>query len=72
MSKKISIHFWSLFDMYDEGQPTSSQVKEENKNRKYFLMEMGTYFNIVTKPRIQKVIYSDNWKNGKPLDNNGT
>ena len=33
MSKKISIHFWSLFDMYDEGQPTSSQVKEENKNR---------------------------------------
>jgi adenine-specific DNA-methyltransferase len=32
---------------------------------------MGTYFNTVTKPRIEKVIYSDNWKNGKPQDKNG-
>ena len=32
---------------------------------------MGTYFNTVTKPRIQKVIYSDNWKNGKPQDKAG-
>ena len=32
---------------------------------------MGTYFNTVTKPRIQKVIYSDNWKNGKPQDKGG-
>jgi adenine-specific DNA-methyltransferase len=32
---------------------------------------MGTYFNTVTKPRIQKVIYSDNWKNGKPQDTVG-
>ena len=40
--------------------------------RKYILAEMGTYFNDVTKPRIQKVIYSDNWKNGKPLDNSGS
>lgn len=40
-------------------------------NRKYILVEMGTYFNTVTKPRIQKVIYSDNWKNGKPQDKAG-
>lgn len=39
--------------------------------RKYILVEMGTYFNTVTKPRIQKVIYSDNWKNGKPQDKAG-
>jgi adenine-specific DNA-methyltransferase len=32
---------------------------------------MGSYFNTVTKPRIQKVIYSDNWKNGKPQDKGG-
>jgi adenine-specific DNA-methyltransferase len=32
---------------------------------------MGTYFNTVTKPRIQKVVYSDNWKNGKPQDKGG-
>jgi adenine-specific DNA-methyltransferase len=39
--------------------------------RRYILVEMGTYFNTVTKPRIQKVIYSDNWKNGKPQDKGG-
>lgn len=39
--------------------------------RKYILVEMGAYFNSVTKPRIQKVIYTDNWKNGKPQDKAG-
>ncbi len=46
--------------------------KEEGLNLKYILMEMGEYFNTVTKPRIQKVMYSQNWKNGKPQDMNGT
>src|SRR5690606_2932864 len=45
--------------------------REDQGNRKYILVEMGTYFNTVTKPRIQKVIYSDNWKNGKPQDKSG-
>ena len=27
---------------------------------------MGDYFDTVLKPRIQKVIYSESWKNGKP------
>lgn len=45
--------------------------REDGGNRKYILVEMGTYFNTVTKPRIQKVIYSDNWKNGKPQDKVG-
>lgn len=48
------------------------ELEKDNKlNRKYILVEMGTYFNTVTKPRIQKVIYSDNWKNGKPQDKVG-
>jgi len=33
---------------------------------KYILVEMGDYFDTVTKPRIQKVIYSSVWKDGKP------
>jgi adenine-specific DNA-methyltransferase len=45
--------------------------REDDGNRKYILVEMGTYFNTVTKPRMQKVIYSDNWKNGKPQDKKG-
>jgi adenine-specific DNA-methyltransferase len=43
----------------------------DHGTRKYIMVEMGTYFNTVTKPRIQKVIYSDNWKNGKPQDKGG-
>ena len=29
---------------------------------------MGEYFDTVTKPRMQKVIYSADWKNGKPTN----
>lgn len=53
------------------GHATIKLNREDGGNRKYILVEMGTYFNTVTKPRIQKVIYSDNWKNGKPQDKAG-
>jgi adenine-specific DNA-methyltransferase len=53
------------------GHATIKLNREDRGNRKYILVEMGTYFNTVTKPRIQKVIYSDNWKNGKPQDKAG-
>ncbi|MBT6756669.1 MAG: site-specific DNA-methyltransferase, partial [Candidatus Pacebacteria bacterium] len=45
--------------------------REDKGNRKYILVEMGEYFNSVTKPRIQKVIYSDSWKDGKITNKNG-
>lgn len=45
--------------------------REDNGNRKYILVEMGSYFDEVTKPRIQKVIYSSNWKAGKPVEREG-
>lgn len=41
--------------------------REDKGNRKYILVEMGNYFLNVTKPRIQKVIYSKDWQNGKPI-----
>lgn len=44
---------------------------QEKSKRKYILVEMGTYFDTVLKPRMQKVIYSKEWKNGKPLDREG-
>lgn len=53
------------------GHATIKLNRDDEGNRKYILVEMGTYFNTVTKPRIQKVIYTDNWKNGKPQDNKG-
>ena len=45
--------------------------REDSGNRKYILCEMGKYFNTVTKPRIQKVIYSKEWKDGKPVNRDG-
>ena len=45
--------------------------REDNGNRKYILCEMAEYFKSVTKPRIQKVIYSKDWKNGKPVSRKG-
>ena len=41
--------------------------REDNGNRKYILVEMGEYFNAVTKPRITKIVYSPDWKDGNPL-----
>jgi adenine-specific DNA-methyltransferase len=44
--------------------------REDGGNRKYILVEMGNYFNTVTKPRIKKVIYAKGWKDGKPQGRN--
>lgn len=52
--------------------------REDGGHRKYILVEMGEYFDTVTKPRVQKVIYSmdtDNqkgWKDGKPVSRKGS
>lgn len=44
--------------------------REDNGNRKYILVEMAEYFDAVLKPRIAKVIYSQDWKDGKPTARN--
>lgn len=44
--------------------------REDGGKRKYILVEMGDYFDTVLKPRIQKVIYSKDWKDGKPTSRN--
>lgn len=61
----------SLIIDYFAGSGTTAHAtialnREDNGNRKYILIEQGEYFNTVIKPRIQKVIYSENWKDGKP------
>ena len=41
--------------------------KEEDKgNRKFILVEMGNYFESTLKERIRRVMFSENWKDGKP------
>lgn len=46
--------------------------REDGGNRKYILCEMGEYFDTVTKPRVEKVIYSEDWKDGKPITRKGS
>lgn len=41
--------------------------REDNGNRKFILIEQGEYFNTVLKPRIQKVIFAKDYKDGKPV-----
>jgi len=45
--------------------------REDKGNRKYLLVEMAGYFDTVMKPRIQKVVYSSEWKDGKPQNTDG-
>ncbi len=40
--------------------------KGVDAKRKYILVEMGEHFDTVLKPRIEKVVYSTDWKAGKP------
>ncbi|MGM9706725.1 MAG: site-specific DNA-methyltransferase [Prevotella sp.] len=66
----------SLFMDFFAGSGTTGHAvtnlnREDKGNRKYILCEMAEYFNKVTKPRIEKVIYSPDWKDGKPVSRQG-
>jgi len=41
--------------------------RQDQGKRKYILVEQGEYFDTVLKPRIQKVVYSAEWKDGKAI-----
>lgn len=45
--------------------------KKDNGKRKYILVEVNYYFDNATKSRIEKVIYSSDWRDGKPVSRNG-
>src|SRR5690625_2659703 len=45
--------------------------KEDDGNRSYILVEMGKHFDSVLKPRIQKVVFTNNWKDGIPQNRDG-
>ncbi|MBC7195948.1 MAG: site-specific DNA-methyltransferase, partial [Deferribacterales bacterium] len=45
--------------------------KEDGGRRKFILVEMADCFDTVIIPRIKKLAYSFNWKDGKPQDSDG-
>jgi adenine-specific DNA-methyltransferase len=44
---------------------------EDGGKRKFILVEMAEYFDTIIIPRIKKVAYSFDWKEGIPKNNNG-
>lgn len=40
--------------------------RDDDGQRQYILVEMGEHFDAVLKPRLQKVVYSKDWKDGAP------
>jgi adenine-specific DNA-methyltransferase len=65
-----------IFDYFAGSGTTGHAVINLNRtdsgNRKYILVEMGAHFDTATKPRIQKAIYSEDWKDGKPISRKGS
>ena len=46
--------------------------REDGGERKYILVEVGHHFDTVLLPRMKKVVYSLDWKDGKPVSRNGS
>lgn len=65
-----------VLDFFAGSGTTGHSVIDLNKSKgltkKYLLFEMGLYFDRITKPRIQKVIFSDKWNDSKPMNNDGS
>lgn len=45
--------------------------REDGGRRKFILIDMADYFDTVMLPRIKKVVYSPDWKEGKPVSREG-
>jgi adenine-specific DNA-methyltransferase len=59
-----------VFDFFAGSGTTAHAVislnREDNGQRKFIMVEMASYFDTVLLPRIQKVMYTPEWKDGKP------
>jgi len=45
--------------------------RRDGGKRRFVLVEMGEHFDTVLVPRIKKVVYSKDWKDGKPVSREG-
>ncbi len=58
------------FDFFAGSGTTGHAVinlnREDGGNRRFILAEMGDYFDTVILPRIKKVTFTPDWKDGKP------
>ena len=48
------------------GQAALAENRKDTGKRKYILADKNEYFETILKPRLQKVVYSADWKDGTP------
>ena len=64
-----------ILDYFGGSGTTAHAVMTLNEkdagSRKFIIVEMADYFYSVLLPRIKKICYSKEWRNGKPVDNRG-
>ncbi|MBM7581853.1 adenine-specific DNA-methyltransferase [Caldicoprobacter guelmensis] len=64
-----------ILDFFAGSGTTAHAVMKLNKrdggSRKFILVEMADYFHTIIVPRVKKIAYSFNWKDGKPQDTDG-
>ena len=65
-----------ILDAFAGSGTTGHAVVELNRNAeddfyRFILCEVNDYCNAVTKPRLQKSIYSSEWRDAKPVSRNG-
>lgn len=65
-----------VFDFF-AGSGTSAHAVinlnlDDEIKRKYILVEVGDHFDAVIKPRLKKIIYSQDWQDGKPVSQRGS
>ena len=64
-----------ILDFFAGSGTTAEAVMEINKqdggHRKFILVDLADFFDLVTLARVKKVAYSFDWKKGKPQSTNG-
>ncbi|MCS7466459.1 DNA methyltransferase [Stieleria sp. ICT_E10.1] len=65
----------TIFDFFAGSGVTACSTisinRRSNADYRYLLVEMGAYFSTILKPRIQRTVYSEDWKKGTPTRTNG-
>lgn len=57
-----------LLDFFAGSGTTGHAVMRSDEQRRFILTEMGGYFANILKPRIKRVMYSTQWKDGAPVN----
>lgn len=53
------------------GHATIQLNREDGRQRNYVLVEVSYNFDTILLPRIKKSVYSESWRNGKPVSRDG-